>query len=309
MKTKHAFFATPNGGTLYLYQWIPDEAPRAIVQVIHGMAEHAARYERLACFLTDRGIAVCADDHWGHGLTVTDGKSWGVLAEKDGFAKMVGNEKDITDKIRKEYPGTPVFLFGHSMGSFISRHYITKYSHLTDGLILSGTGNPSCPELLGGFLIATLQCLIFEKKVPAKFLDNLAFGGYNRRFAPNRTAFDWLSRDEREVDKYIQDPMCGNIFPTGFYLEFFRALLFLKRKKSVRLIPLDLPVCFLSGEEDPVGAFGKGVRKVYETYSRHNIQKLELHLFPGGRHEMLNEINHQEVMVTLYDWIQKNLQN
>ena len=308
MKTNHIFYAVRNDANQYLYQWLTEEKPLAVVQVIHGMAEHAARYERLAQYLTDRGIAVYADDHQGHGLTVTDGKSWGVLAEKDGFAEMVESEKIITDKIRKDHPDTPVFLFGHSMGSFIARHYITKYGNAVDGVIISGTGNPSNIELSGGYFLAALQCLIFGKKASANLLNELSFGGYNKKFAPTRTSFDWLSRDEAEVDKYVADPMCGNVFPTGFYLEFFRALLFLKRNKAVYLIPKDLPVFFLSGEKDPVGNAGKGVRNVYEKYRRHGVQNLEMHLFPGGRHEMLNEINRLEVMAVLYEWVRKNIE-
>jgi len=307
MKTNHIFYTVRNNTNLYLYQWLTEKKPLAVVQIIHGMAEHAARYERLAQYLTDRGIAVYADDHQGHGLTVTDGKSWGVLAEKDGFADMVESEKIITDKIRKDHPDTPVFLFGHSMGSFIARHYITKYGNTVDGVIISGTGNPSNIELSGGYFLAALQCLIFGKKASANLLNELSFGGYNKKFAPTRTSFDWLSRDEAEVDKYVADPMCGNVFPTGFYLDFFRALLFLKRKKSVSLIPVNLPVLFLSGQEDPVGNSGKGVGNIYEKYRRHGIQNLERHLFPGGRHEMLNEINRLDVMDFLNEWIQKTI--
>lgn len=306
MKTIKSFFTVHSGAPLFLYQWIPDNKPIAVFQVVHGMAEHAARYQRLAQFLTDRGIAVYADDHHGHGRSVQDDHSLGVLP-KDGFSSLVEAEKEITERIRKEYPDTPVFLFGHSMGSFISRQYLAKYDKPVNGVILSGTGNPTYIELLGGLFVATLQCFIFGRKSPAKVLDNLAFGGYNRKFAPNRTAFDWLSRDEYEVDKYVQDPMCGTIFPTGFYRSFFKALLFLKTKKSVRQISKELPILFLSGEKDPVGDFGKGVKMVYETYRQQRFQNLELHLFPGCRHEILNETNRDEVMDVLYEWVLKNL--
>ncbi|MDD4921287.1 MAG: alpha/beta hydrolase [Bacteroidales bacterium] len=307
MKQQNRFFTDQEGTSVFLHQWLPDGEPKAILQLVHGMAEHAGRYERLARFLNDRGIAVFADDHTGHGLSVADGKSWGVLAEKNGFGKMVENEKAITKEIRRLYPHAPVFLFGHSMGSFIARHFIARYGKTVDGLILSGTGDPSCLGLLGGFIFATFQSLLFGQKDPAKFLDKLVFGGYNRTFAPNRTAFDWLSREEKEVDKYIQDPMCGHVFPAGFYVQFFRALLFLKRKKSVFRIPRNLPVFLFSGEKDPVGNDGKGVMTLYETYRRHGIENLRLQLFPDGRHEMLNEINREEVMEVLYHWIQGNV--
>jgi len=270
------------------------------------MAEHAARYERLARYLTDRGLAVYADDHRGHGLSVADGKSWGVLADTDGFAKMVEDEKEITDRIKETHPNIPVILTGHSMGSFIARCYVTRYGKEIDGLVLSGTGTQSYAELYGGLLIANLQRFSRGKNYPSKLLDQLVFGHYNRKFAPNRTSFDWLSSEKREVDLYIADPMCGNIFPTGFYIDFFNALLFLKQHSSVEAIPMHLPILFLSGTKDPIGSFGKGVRQIYDQYRKHNIQNLEILLFPEGRHEMLNERNREEVMQKLYDWIQRN---
>jgi alpha-beta hydrolase superfamily lysophospholipase len=270
------------------------------------MAEHAARYERLARYLANRGLAVYADDHRGHGLSVADEKSWGVLADTDGFAKMVEDEKEITDRIKETHTNIPVILIGHSMGSFIARCYVTRYGKEIDGLVLSGTGTQRYAELYGGLLIAHLQRFFRGKNYPSKLLDQLAFGNYNRKFAPNRTSFDWLSSENKEVDLYIADPMCGNIFPTGFYIDFFNALLFLKRHRSVEAIPMHLPILFLSGAKDPVGSFGKGVRQIYDQYCKHNIQNLEMLLFPEGRHEMLNERNQEEVMQKLHDWIQRN---
>jgi alpha-beta hydrolase superfamily lysophospholipase len=308
MNTDHTFFTGSDGTPLFLHRWFPAEKPCAVIQIVHGMAEHAARYERLAQFLTDRGMAVYADDHRGHGLSVADGKSWGILADKDGFTKMVEDEKGITDRIRQEYPGIPVLLLGHSMGSFISRCYAAKYGGAIEGLILSGTGSHRYPELYVGLTIAELQKLFQGKKHPSKLLDKLAFGGYNQKFAPNQTSFDWLSRDEKEVDLYLADPMCGNIFPNGFYAEFFRALLYLKRQKSVDAIPTNLPVYVYSGDKDPVGSFGKGVTNVWKRYERHGIKNLEMQLFQGGRHEMLNETNREEVMQKLYDWIRKTME-
>lgn len=307
MKTDHSFITDQHGTPLFLYRWFPEGSTYAVLQIVHGMAEHAARYERLAQYLSDRGIAVYADDHRGHGLSVKDGISWGVLADKHGFDRMVDNEKEITGCIRETHPGIPVILLGHSLGSFIARHYVAKYGNVIDGLILSGTGSQSYIELYSGLLIASWQCLFHGKKNPSKLLDNLAFGTYNRKFAPNRTAFDWLSRDKAEVDKYIIDPMCGNVFPSGFYVEFFKALLYLKHRKSVWSVPTCLPVYFLSGENDPVGAFGKGVRQVYDNYRHNGIKNLEIQLFPGGRHEILNETNREEVMQKLYEWIKKTI--
>jgi len=305
MQLEKAFFTDKYGEKLFLYKCFPEGKPKAVVQVVHGMAEHAGRYERFAKYLTACGIAVYADDHRGHGYTVKDGKSWGVLADEDGFTKMVEDEKEITDLIRKEFPTIPVILLGHSMGSFICRHYAAKYGNSVEGLILSGTGSYTYIELISGLLISLLQCKLYGKKSPARFLDNLIFGGYNKVFTPNRTAFDWLSRDEQEVDKFIDDPMCGNVFPVGFYADFFQALMFFKREKSVNKIPENLPVFILSGGKDPVGGLGKGTQMVYQQYKKRGIKDLRITLYPGGRHEMLNEINKLEVTEDICRWIEK----
>lgn len=305
MSSEILFFTDKCGQRICFYKWLPLHPPKVIVQIVHGMAEHAARYGRLAEYLTEREIAVFANDHRGHGLTVANGNSWGVLADSDGFTKMIDDEKEFTALIKANYPDIPVVLLGHSMGSFICRHYIADDGHQVDGVILSGTGSHNYLDLISGMLISLIQSKVFGKNSPARFLDKLIFSGYNKSFAPNRTAFDWLSRDESEVDKYIADPKCGNVFPAGFYLDFFKALLFLKMKKSVLNIAEKLPVFIFSGADDPVGDKGKGVMIVYDRLKKRGLTDLELLLYPGGRHEMLNETNRLDVMENLARWIKK----
>lgn len=290
---------------VFLYQWHPDCSPKAVLQVVHGMAEHGGRYEPLAKFLTEKGIAVYANDHRGHGKTAGNPASLGKLERSDGFARMVEDVKAITDLIREDYPNTPIFLLGHSMGSFIVRHYTGLHPWPIDGIILSGTGDPTTVQLLGGYLLSVFPCLYLSPSTPAKTINRMLFEKYNQYFAPNRTTFDWLSRDEKEVDKYLHDPACGAVFPLGFYKEFFPALL-QKNQKSLRRIPVHLPIMLLSGNKDPVGNFGKDVKSIHHKLQRRGFQDIQLHLFSDGRHEMLHETNRNEVATILHKWIENH---
>jgi len=307
MNPQKTFFTDCYGQPICLYKWLPENKPKAIVQLVHGMAEHAARYSPLAEYLVGCGIAVFANDHRGHGYTVLDEKSWGVLSDSDGFAKMVEDEKEVTAIIRVAFPKVPIILFGHSMGSFICRYYAAICGSQIQGLLLSGTGSPGYPELILGLLISNVRSRIFGRDTPDFFLDKQIFGRYNHFFSPCKTPFDWLSRDEKEVEKYLNDPMCGNVFPTGFYADFFKFLLFFKTKESVLAIPENLPVFLFSGEKDPVGNLGKGVQKVYTDYKKRGIRDLEIKLYPEGRHEMLNELNSLEVMADITNWVEKKI--
>ena len=190
---------------LYIYEWLPDDEPWAVVQIAHGMVEHSKRYERFADALTAKGIAVYANDHRGHGKTVKTEEEKGHFADENGWLKVANDLKLVTDKIKQKHPDLPIVLFGHSIGSFLSRLYAQRYGAVLSGLILSGTG--SDPGFMGslGLMIAKRELRKKGRRVKSELMNKLIFGGYNRAFKPVRTPFDWLSRDEEEVDKYIQD--------------------------------------------------------------------------------------------------------
>ncbi|MDR6549729.1 alpha/beta fold hydrolase [Paenibacillus qinlingensis] len=314
MRKGHFIWEDAQGNKHYVYEWLPsaDVVIKGFVQIAHGMAETAARYERLAVVLTQNGYAVYANDHLGHGQTAGSLDAVGKFG-KDSFHTMADIMGQITMQIRNRYEYNselpiqehkrdhlPLFILGHSMGSFLTQYYMVSYmerypAHV-QGIMLSGSNGKEGPALHAGIAIATVEAAIRGDHFRSLMLTALSFGNFNARFKPNRTAFDWLSRDEDEVDAYMKDPYCGGIFTSGYFRDFFKGLKEIHQPQHVNRIRKDVPIYIFSGEEDPVGGQGKGVRRLIRGYEKLGIQDISYKLYPGGRHEMLNEINRDEVM-------------
>lgn len=276
--------------------WQPVGEPRAVVQLVHGMAEHIDRYDRMARALTAQGYVVAGRNHRGHG---PEAETLGYFADKDGWNALVEDAHDLSLALKKQYPGLPFILLGHSMGSFVSREYALRYGRELSALVLSGTGYyPAALCAVAGALAA-----VSPQKKPAKLVDKLAFSGSNKAFSPARTPFDWLSRDEQEVDAYMADPLCGFVFTGAAFRDFFGGLRALADESRLTALPQDLPVYFLAGDQDPVGQSGSGVKKVAEQFRRAGVRDVTVRLYPGGRHEMFNEINRDEVDQELAAWL------
>lgn len=309
MKSETFTFKASDGTTIFTYIWMPDDASSivGIVQIAHGMAEHAARYERFAEALTHVGYAVYANDHRGHGKTAGSQEEIGYFADENGWEKVIEDMHTLTGIIQKECPGKPVFLFGHSMGSFLSRHYSMRNADNLSGLILSGTGGD--PGIIGkiGLFIAKMDVKLNGKKAKSEIMNKLSFGSFNGAFKPNRTDYDWLSRDSAEVDKYIKDPWCGAVFTAGFFCDMLKGIGYIHKKENIATIPKNLPIYIFSGTKDPVGANTKGVIQVYKTFKKANIVDVEIKLYENGRHEMLNEINRDEVFEDVIAWLNKHI--
>jgi alpha-beta hydrolase superfamily lysophospholipase len=307
MKADTFTFKASDGADIFVYRWLPSSRTntRAAVQISHGMAEHAARYGRFAKQLVAAGYAVYANDHRGHGATAGSLEKVGYLADDRGWEKAVDDMRALTALIKKENPRVPVFLFGHSMGSFLARHYAMLHGGEIKGLILSGTGGD--PGLLGkiGLIIAKREAARKGAAARSPFLDNLSFGAFNKKFKPNRTKFDWLSRDNAEVDKYIADPYCGEVFTAGFFCDMLGGIAFINRKQNIAKIPAGLPVYLFSGSLDPVGANTKGVLQVYNALVRAGIKDVTYKFYQDGRHEMLNETNRDEVIEDVIAWLKQ----
>ncbi|CAN7687593.1 lysophospholipase [Paenibacillus sp. LjRoot56] len=316
MRKGHFIWEDTQGIKHYVYEWLPSEDVgfKGIVQIAHGMAETAARYERLADVLTKNGYAVYANDHLGHGRTAGSLEAVGKFG-KDGFHAMADAMGQITSQIRTRYAESnlPLFMLGHSMGSFLTQYYmgsyLERYPTHVQGILLSGSNGKEGPVLQVGIGIATLEAAIRGDHFRSVLLTALSFGSFNTKFKPNRTAFDWLSRDEREVDAYINDPYCGGIFTSGYFRDFFKGLMEIHTLQHLARIRKEIPIYIFSGEDDPVGGQGKGIRSLIKTYEKLGIQDISYKLYPGGRHEMLNEINRDEVMgdivARLDSWIAK----
>jgi alpha-beta hydrolase superfamily lysophospholipase len=308
MKSETFTFSTDDGAKIFVRKWLPEgiERVKAVVQIAHGMAEHSKRYERFAEALVDAGYAAYANDHRGHGETAGSLENVGYFADENGWNLVMGDMLSLTHIIKNEHPDVPVFLFGHSMGSLLSRSYIMYHAGEIKGVLISGTGGD--PGLLGaiGMLITKFEIWRKGKKYRSPILMKMSFGDFNKSFKPNRTDFDWLSRDEAEVDKYIEDPYCGGMFTAGFFYDMLTGLAEINNLEIIRNVPSDLPIYIFSGDKDPVADDTKGVRQVYDAFKKVGVNDVVLKFYEGGRHEMLNETNREEVYRDIIQWLDKH---
>jgi len=310
MKSNNMTFQSADGSEIFYHQWLPGgkKKIKGAVQIAHGMAEHSKRYSRFAEALTKKGFVVYANDHRGHGQTAGSLDNVGYFADDNGWGLVVEDMHQLTQIIKNNHPDTPVFLFGHSMGSFLSRNYIFLYGDEIKGVILSGTGGD--PGILGkvGRYIAKNESKKKGKKYRSPLLKKLSFGKFNNAFKPNRTEFDWLSRDDAEVDKYVADPYCGGDFTAGFYMDLLSGINEINNFKNIQKIPKNLPIYIFSGDKDPVGGKNaKGVKQVCMSYKKAGVKDASCKFYPDGRHEMLNEINREEVFNDVIQWLDPHL--
>lgn len=288
---------------IYVKKWYTDnEKPKAIVQLSHGMVEHINRYDAFAEYLLGQNIFVYGNDHRGHGNTGKEQGLLGYFAEEDGFAKTTEDLYMITNQIKSDHPATPVFLFGHSMGSFLARNYLQNYSREIDGIIISGTGYFPALQSHAGKLLANL----LPPKEESKLMNALAFGKYNKKIKPKNTAFDWLSSDEKVIQTYMEDPHAGFIPTARFFYDLMDGLITMNDPKQNRSIRKNIPMLLISGDADPVGNYAKGIWKTAHLYEKSGLEKITTMLFSEGRHELLNESNKEEVYSAIYRWIRQN---
>ena len=304
--TSEFFFPSSDGKTLiHVNQWTPSERRiLGVVQIAHGVAEYGARYAPFARFLCGHGFVVVANDHLGHGQSLIPGGPMVYLGEKDGWWNVVDDMECLRSRVAKVFPDRPYFLFGHSMGSFLSRTHLIRYPGRLDGCILCGTGHQSPALIAGGKLIADREIRRLGKKAFSARADDLAFGAYNKAFAPTRTRFDWVSASEENVDAYIADPLCGGDTTLGLFRDMLDGLSYITRQSNMDKMDADLPVFFIAGDQDPVGDMGKGVRKAHDCFKKAGIRDLSIKLYHGLRHEILNEASRQYVYRDVLDWVE-----
>ena len=270
------------------------------------MAENSDRYARFAEYLNKLGIAVFAADHRGHGATASEDEM-GWFAEQDGWNRVSEDAFELANFVTSQYYVNTTFLMGHSMGSFLARTVMVKHPDFYTGVIIMGTGCGKGVVGKIGKLICKNEIRKNGTKSPGVLMNKLSFGAYNKQFEPTATDFDWLSRDAKEVEKYVKDDKCGFLCTNGFFYDLLNGIEFANSKANAETLPKDLPLLIISGEMDPVGDLGKGVRKVYKLYTDAGIADVTLKLFKDARHELLNETNRKEVYDFLAKWLEAHI--
>lgn len=305
MRTEY-FYDSLGGGKLRACRWTPEGEVKGIVQFVHGIAEHVERYDEFAAFLNSCGILVVAEDHMGHGKSISDSTPQGYFA--GGWMAAVKDTRRLMADTMKEFPGVPFILFGHSMGSFIARTILAKYpdSGISGAIICGSAWMPSA-VVNAGKAVSTLICKTRGEKKPSPFLQSMMFGSYNKKIEHPRTACDWLSRDNRIVDAYVADPLCGFIPSAGLVRDMMTGILYIQDSKNLDKMRKDLPCFFIAGGDDPVGGYGEGVRQAAEEFKKHGMSHVDLKIYPLCRHEIHNEINKQEVYEDVAEWIAARL--
>ena len=300
---QYSSFRSAAGAELEKAFWPAQGQPRAVIQLVHGMAEHIRRYDQTAQALSRAGFAVVGHTHAGHGEKAVIP---GWFAEKNGWDALIADVHTVRTETQKQFPGVPYFLLGHSMGSFVVRGYCLQHEAGLSGVILSGTGHFDKPIVAAGRLIANVLCTLGMQKKPSKLLQGISSAGYLKGYPDVKTPFDWLSRDRDEVARYIADPLCGFPFTAGGYRDMFGGLSYLYPEK---LSPMEknVPVLLFSGDADPVGANGAGVKRVAQEIRDAGVKDVSVKLYAQGRHEMFNELNREEVWQDLIHWMNRSL--
>ncbi|HJA65404.1 alpha/beta hydrolase [Lachnoclostridium sp. An169] len=301
------YFPSKDGNTeIHTIEWKPEGKVRAVLQICHGMVEYIGRYDEFAQFLCGKGFYVVGNDHLGHGKSVQSKSEYGFFNEKYGNACVLGDMHTLRQRTEKKYPDVPYFMLGHSMGSTLLRQYIQMYGNGLSGAVLMGVVSDQNKLLLEfGKRLCRVMAAFRGWHYRSRMIDSMAIGSYNKKFKPARTRADWITSDQEHLDAYVEDPLCSFMFTVNAYYSMFGGMLLMNRKESVYMIPKTLPVLFVSGAEDPVGDFGKGVRKVYEKYKNAGIQDVSLRLYAGDRHEILNETDRKQVYEDLLEWFEE----
>lgn len=300
-------FKNKAGVNISCYKWSNSLIePKGIVQIVHGMSEWAGRYDYFAKRLVEEGYIVYAHDHSGHGNSARNLDELGFISKENRFYSMIEDIKLLNEIIRNENRGLPIILFGHSMGSFLSQRYIQIYGDSIDALILSGSNGKPKVFTKAGLVVSKVEMLIKGNYKRSKLMDKLSFGGFNKSVKNPRTDFDWLCSDANEVDKYIDDDYCGFIYPTPFYYDLIKGLWDIHKSKNLQKVKtLNIPIYIFAGDKDPVGYFGTGIINLYKVYNGLGLKDLNYKLYKDGRHEMLNEVNKDNVINDIINWLDK----
>lgn len=300
------FYYPSRDGITHIHgmEWKPEGPVKAVLQICHGMAEYIERYDGFASFLAEKGYYVVGHDHLGHGKSVQDEESFGFFHETKGNQYVIGDIHKLREMTAEKYPDIPYFMMGHSMGSFLLRQYLTVYGKGLAGALILGTGYKGPFILNAGQIVCRVIAACKGWRYRSNFVNNLGIGGYNKRFEPSQSTKDWVTSDSGLRETYENDPLCSFVFTVNGYYQMFTGMKELTKKECMDHIPKDLPVFFAAGREDPVGGYGKDVQKVYQKYKDAGMKDVEIKLYIGDRHEILNETDREQVYEDLFEWLE-----
>lgn len=300
------WYDSHGAGRIHACRWTPEGKPKAVVQIVHGIAEFVERYDDFANYLTKQGFLVVAEDHMGHGQSINGGGIRGYF--HGGWFTAIADTMELMRMTREDNPGVPYILFGHSMGSFMARTILCKYPDCgIQGAIICGTGWQPAFALPALIKVVEGICKKGDETQPNEKLQSLVFGSYNQKVEHPRTGYDWLTRDARIVDAYIAHPLCGFTASAGLLRDMMKGIYFIEQDVNLAAMRKDLPVFFIAGGDDPVGPYGKGVQKCADVFKKSGMTDVSVHIYPLCRHEILNEINREEVYEDILQWVESKL--
>lgn len=303
---KREFYYPSSDGVTQIHaiEWKPEGEVKAVLQICHGMVEYIDRYDGFAKYLADRGFCVVGHDHLGHGKSVQSEDYLGFFHETSGNKYVITDIHRLRRATAKKYEEVPYFMMGHSMGSFLLRQYLTLRAEGLAGAIIMGTGYMPYGLLAVGQIVCKAIAAVKGWNYRSEFVNRLGMGGYNKQFEPSDSTKDWITSDEEMRKAYEADPLCSFTFTVNGYYQMFEGMKVLTKKEAVQKLPKELPVFFVAGADDPVGANGEGVTKVFRKYESSGMKDVQMKLYSGGRHEILNEVNRMEVYEDLYQWLE-----
>lgn len=303
MKREFTYLSKDGKTNIHAIEWIPAGEIAGILQICHGMVEYIDRYDDFANYLSEKGYYVVGHDHLGHGQSVLSDDRLGYFAKENGNGCVIGDIHELRLITEKKYPNVPYFMLGHSMGSFLLRQYICQYGTELAGAIVMGTGAQPDMILSAGKAICKVFAKVKGWTYRSEFVNGMAIGSYNKRFASEGSRVAWLSRNEENCAIYEKDPLCNYVFTVNAYYNMFDGMSKMNKQEKAGLIPKDLPILFVAGAEDPVGNFGKSVENLYQSYKKSGICDVELKLYENDRHEILNEVDRDIVYEDILKWI------
>jgi alpha-beta hydrolase superfamily lysophospholipase len=307
MKREFYFLSKDEKTQIHAIEWVPTGKVKAVLQMCHGMVEYIDRYHDFAEYLSQKGYYVVGHDHLGHGKSVYSSDRLGFFHETSGNECVIGDIHQIRIRTEEKYPNVPYFMLGHSMGSFLVRQYIGFYGAGITGAIIMGTGDQPNAILNMGKMVCRVQALIHGWKYRSALVDGMAAGGYNKRFEKETDGSNWLSRNPENVKNYRNDLLCGYMFTVNAYYHMFSGMIAMNNQEKAGRIPKGLSVAFVAGKNDPVGDFGKGVKKVYKRYKEMGMQDVKMRLYEDDRHEILQELDRGQVFEDLLLWLEKRI--